>query len=94
MKISDCDDIQADFINFFNATICENIAEFFNFDKENMKLDVFLSPHLRTKYIKAWPCVQKLLLSNSQTRTEKSFSFNKKIDVENLEEKLYAALML
>lgn len=95
VKTADCDEIQADFVNFVNETVSENTEEFLNFDKETMRLDDFFSSHLKTKHIKVWPVIQKLLLlSHGQATVERGFSINKKIEVENLKQESYVALRI
>lgn len=92
VKDTDCDEIMLDFNDFIGMTVSENLAAFLDFNQQKSRLDDFLSKYIKSRHMKLWPCIEKmLLLSHGQGTVERGFSVNKKIEVENMKEHSYIA---
>lgn len=79
-----CDTVFQSYTEFLRTI---NKGQFESFDKEKLRVDVFLKEHMSRNQPILWEIVRKvLLLSHGQATVERGFSCNKEVIVENQKE--------
>ncbi|KAJ8043836.1 hypothetical protein HOLleu_11110 [Holothuria leucospilota] len=94
LKDDECDAIIREYGNFLEAVKASPSAyKEFDPHKDSMRIDTFLFNKMGSNddYFRLWQRVvcKVLLLSHSQASVERGFSFNKQLEVENLQERSF-----